>query len=433
MKPAKVVNKILLSYLGLGAIFGIGVVVENDNIQKALLGTGVVASLACVAGTMATKNNKDSQGDRDNGLLDDRLSELRIQQEQLQKSFDEKTAQMQAVETNINSLQNEHNQLLSVISNLNEQKQQLENESQAWDDRIQSKKQELETISDRLTVNQKQEEILGHNIATLENQKHILNNEVKQLSSKQQQLEEAISPIEENATDVDVEATYQFTETIQLKPNAEDETSLEHSVSPLNETEESIKLDTNPFVSHTSQESEINYESDESSNLEIVDKLIGSFSESEFKTFNSEQSVSTEHIDAPESNSSNEFSLEESDNNKESEDLMGEFISHSDSSEEFSLEADPTLEESEDLIMGFDDESDFSLEDSATNEFEMSDVDATDKKALETAENKIKMLNEISDESFEELNDLLGSIQKEDLGEEHYKSDELYQENKMNS
>ena len=458
MKPAKVVNKILLSYLGLGAIFGIGVVVENENIQKALLGTGAVASLACVAGTMATKNNQSDRSDENNHLLDDRSSELRIQQEQLQKSLDEKTAQMQTVETDINSLQNEHNQLLSVVSNLNEQKEQLENESRAWDDQIQSKKQELDGTIERLTANQKQEEILGQNIATLENQKHILNNEVEQLSSKQQQLEQAISPIEENIADVNVEATYQFAETIQLKSDAEDETDLENSFSSLNETEESIDSDTNPSTSHTSPETEISYEGDENSNLEIVDRLVESLSESQVETFKSEQFSSTEPVDALESDSFEKFSLETDRANEKSESLITGFADESDSSEEFSLEEsnageaeelmsfddesdsaevfnleESSTDEAEELMMSFNDESDLFLEESDADEFKMHDVDAIDEEALETAENKIKILNQISDESFEELNDLLGSIQQENLEEKYCESEELHQENKMNS
>ena len=50
MESAKVVNKILLSSLAFGATFGIGMLVKDDNIQKALIGTGAVGSMACVAG-----------------------------------------------------------------------------------------------------------------------------------------------------------------------------------------------------------------------------------------------------------------------------------------------------------------------------------------------------------------------------------------------
>ena len=108
---------------------------------------------------------------------------------------------------------------------------------------------------------------------------------------------------------------------------------------------------------------------------------------------------------------------------------MGFDDEESDSSQEFSPES--STEESEDWMMGFfDDEESDSSEDLDSDEPEMSNAEAEE--ALETAENKINVLNQISDESFEELNDLLGSIPQENLVENEHK-DEVYQENNLNS
>ncbi len=126
MESAKVVNKILLSSLAFGATFGIGMLVKDNNIQKALMGTGAVGSMACVAGALVTNNKKDSHDNQDNELSNNRISEIRSQEAQLQQSFNEATAKMQGVEADINSLQTEQNQLLSIISDLNSKKQQLE-------------------------------------------------------------------------------------------------------------------------------------------------------------------------------------------------------------------------------------------------------------------------------------------------------------------
>ncbi|MGD1919138.1 MAG: hypothetical protein ACFCAD_09715, partial [Pleurocapsa sp.] len=59
----------------------------------------------------------------------------------------------------------------------------------------------------------------------------------------------------------------------------------------------------------------------------------------------------------------------------------------------------------------------------------VSQDESSDEEALETAENQINVLNQISDESFEELNELLSFIQRDDVKEETYESDEMYQGN----
>ena len=115
MESAKVVNKILLSYLTLGATFGIGILVKNSNIQKALMGTGAVAAVA-IASTNK-QEDKDKQ-DRDTSLEESQVTQLRQQEAELQKALDEASSKRQAIDDDINSLQDEQNQLISAISDL---------------------------------------------------------------------------------------------------------------------------------------------------------------------------------------------------------------------------------------------------------------------------------------------------------------------------
>ncbi|MCC0177408.1 hypothetical protein I4641_10510, partial [Waterburya agarophytonicola K14] len=382
MESAKVVNKILLSYLALGATFGIGILVKDNNVQKALMGTGAAASMACVAGTLVNKSKKNSDNNDNNNLLDSQVPELRSQEAQLQQSCDEKVAKIQAIETDINSLQNEQNQLVTLISDLSDRKEQLETESQNWHQQIQSKQQELDAINSQLTATEKQKEALNSEVHTLENYKQNLHQEVEQLSFKQEQLEQVISPIEESITNSDFEVTPHFNDTIQPESEIEvkqlvnslDESELKAFDSELetgkkfDESEENLESDVNPFIKNTSEELKNSNKNDSGSELELVDKLIGSFSESELELFDLEKAEELEHKEEIDSIVN---TIEESPAEEESEDLMGEFISESEPSQEFSLES-PAEEESEDLMMGFAEESEpsqeFSLESPAEEE-----------------------------------------------------------------
>ncbi|MGL4759605.1 MAG: hypothetical protein ACRCXZ_09810, partial [Patescibacteria group bacterium] len=128
----------------------------------------------CVAGALVANKKKDFQNHQDNDSSDIHISELRSQELQLQQSVNETTATMQAIEADINSLQTEQNQLLSIISDLNNQKLQLETEYNNWTEEIQSQKQEIETVKNELVSIQKQEEELNSYISNLETQKQNL-------------------------------------------------------------------------------------------------------------------------------------------------------------------------------------------------------------------------------------------------------------------
>ncbi len=189
MESAKVVNKILLISLAFGSVTFVAGMLAESNIQKALIGTSAAGSMASIAGALVTNSKKnDNQEDK---LSDGQVAQLRDQETQLQQSFDEATEKMQAVETDINSLQTEHNQLLGIISDLNSQKQQLETE-------YDSKKQEIEAVNIDISV-------LKNRQQNLKSENDSLKSKIEELSFKHEQLEQVISPIEESIADVSIE------------------------------------------------------------------------------------------------------------------------------------------------------------------------------------------------------------------------------------
>ncbi|MGL6341102.1 MAG: hypothetical protein ACRC80_18430, partial [Waterburya sp.] len=309
MESAKIVNKILLSSLAFGATFGIGMLVtNNENIKKALMGTGAAGSMACVTGALVANKKKDSQNYQDNDSSDIQISELRSQELQLQQSVNETTAKMQAIEADINSLQTEQNQLLSIISDLNNQKLQLETEYNNWNEEIQSQKQEIETVKNELVSIQKQEEELNSHVSNLETQKQNLELEkdnlqikVEALSFKHEQLEQVIAPIEESLANFDVEAEKYTSNTEQTTLEFESETLNSEVLTSetADEPEQNLRQDTNSFTNF-SEQSEAN-KNDKNLESESVDQLIGSFDESELVMFEQKASEDLNNINKSQS------------------------------------------------------------------------------------------------------------------------------------
>ncbi len=308
MKSAKVVNKILLISLAFGSVtFVAGMLAKDENIQKALVGAGAAGSIAGLSGALVTNSKNKSDNNRENELSDSRISEMRKEEAQLQKSFDDATVKMQAVEADINSLQVEHNQLLSIISDLNSQKLQLE---------------------------------------------------------------QVISPIEESFSDISVDDQTKSSSEIPTElelggeqlVNSLDTSELEASAEAIektNEITENIEEDINPFASGSELSESIVDEND--SDLAMVDKLIGTFDESELEMFEQKSSVK------------DEYSMnEESDSELEEKDLYEEKIEHLINSEEtgeiesesedaiaeLSLESEPAImSESDDFVGEWAEES----------------------------------------------------------------------------
>ena len=375
MESAKIVNKILLSSLAFGVVtLGVGMLVKEDNLKKALMTTGAVGSMTCVAGALVTNGRRSSEDSQVDNLLENRVQELHNQEIQLQQSFNEATAKMQRVEADINSLQTEHNQLLSVISDLNSQKQQLDIHST----NIEAQKAELKNINDQLSQAKKQEEELYGNLTNLESRKQELESEnnslqtrVEELYIKEEQLNQIIAPIEQNLTNVEIQGTQEekldnFEEDSELpieqlvgsldesdlevfnneqlstesKNNNESELISSQEVAGINNNlefysksnsfEEDSETEVNPFISSFDSSEPSKFEED--SELPI-EKLVGSLDESDLEAFDQQLSIDLETSSSLESATpwenadaqEEQFSLQlESEAVLESEDLMAD-------------------------------------------------------------------------------------------------------------
>ncbi|MEM7761488.1 MAG: hypothetical protein AAF298_25670, partial [Cyanobacteria bacterium P01_A01_bin.40] len=293
MKSAKIVNRILLISLACGsATLVAGMLAGNENFKKALVGVGGTASMAGIAGALVL-NSKQDEENQENSLSADQISELQSQKASTQKSFEEATVKMQAVEADINSLQTEHNQLLGIISDLNSQKQQLELEHN-------SKKQEIEAVNTNIS------ELENHK-QSLESENNNLKLEIEKLSLKYEELEQVIAPIEESFVNVDIKDESKSFSEVTPAPELEvnrlvdsiDKSELEALNNELVASQQndaainSIEEDVNPFASSEESSEFVDEESD--SELEMVDKLIGAFDESELDMFEQKSSVSDEY------------------------------------------------------------------------------------------------------------------------------------------
>ncbi|NJL53244.1 MAG: hypothetical protein HC930_15590, partial [Hydrococcus sp. SU_1_0] len=241
MKSAKVVNKILLISLAFGSVTLIAGMFagENQNLQKALFGVGGSTSVASVAGMLATKGNKKSDESQEERESDDQLAELETQESILHQSVTEDTDNMQVVETNVSSFSAEHNQL--------------------WEDPapdLNSEQQNSETQDISASETQVQD---------IEAENDYLNSKFQELVVKNEILEQVISPIEEES----------FQKT-SLQPE-------QNSVEDIEEITENLGVDINPFAN--SADLSESHQSEEVSDLEVANKLIGAFDQTELNSF----------------------------------------------------------------------------------------------------------------------------------------------------
>ena len=326
MESAKVINKILLISLAVGGVtLGVGMLATKDgNLRKALIGSGAAISVASVAG-IATKK-KGSQNSPGINSSDFQKNEPNSQKVQLQpeKSSSGVTAKKEVAETNVNSFQVEQNQSENTAHNFKSQEQQPEPETNIWEEAISVPEPELGTENE------------NNNDISLE---------TEQASSELQQLSEVIAPIEEESENIDTQAeTNPFNSTDAIDPSSDKSETVE-------------ELPVNPFAN--SADESVEKESQSNSELELADKLFGSFDNLEPQV--SENSTSqVENIIEEES----DFEIEEESELKsdrqelemesapvvgiESDDFMGEFIEESESVSEFSID-----EESEGLMAGW--------------------------------------------------------------------------------
>ena len=422
MESAKIVNKILLSSLAFGVVtLGVGMLVQQDNLKKALMTTGAVGSMTCVAGALFTNGKRSSEDSQVDNLLENRVQELRSQEIQLQQSFNEATAKMQQVEADINSLQTEHNQLLSVISDLNSQKQQLDIHS-TKEEKLDKFEEDSELAVEKLVSSLDESDL------------EVFNNEQLSTESENKNELELISSKE----GIDINDNFKL-------------------YSESNSFEENSETEVNPFISSFDTLEPNKFEED--SELQI-EQLVGSLDESDLEAFDEQSSIDVETsselsaatpweiADAKE----DEFSLElESESESESPDVETSselsaatpWESADAKEDEFSLELESEAEltlESGDLMGDFDysneleEDSIAQTGNSIDNFGQISEGILTTEgeldefSSLELVEKKLDMLNQISDESLEELKDLLDFVQENDsLMEENQKLDEIIQ------
>ncbi|MEM8722780.1 MAG: hypothetical protein AAGE84_26415, partial [Cyanobacteria bacterium P01_G01_bin.39] len=399
MKSAKIVNKILLISLACGsATFVAAMLVGNENFKKALVGFGGTASMAGIAGALII-NGKQDQENQSNLPIDSQKSELK-------QSFNEATVKMQAVEADINSLQAEHNQLLSIVSDLNSQKQQLEVE-------YASKKQEIEAASTDISVLEKHKQ-------DLESDHNNLKQEIQELSLKHEQLEQVIAPIEESLVDLEVKDRTKSTTVITSTPELEvdnlidsiDASELEvvnneliasqDSIQEANKTTNNADEDIDPFASF---EESSEFADDQDTELEMVDKLIGEFDESELEMFEQKPSEANENSIQEESDSELDEPTDESISEIEEEaesDLGWE-------PEAIVEESEPSLE----LESAISDESISEIEEEAE-----SDLGWEPEVVVEESESEpsLELESAIADESTEEFISEIEEEAESDLG-----------------
>jgi hypothetical protein len=186
MESPQNINKVLLSSLAFGVVgFGIGMLKTPTA-----LATGAIAATASFAGVLVTDRKKTKKEESLDNSSPNQIQELQIEESQLKQSIAEATIKIQEVETNINSLQGEQDQLLGVISDLNSQKQRLEAE-------YNNRHSQVETIS-------QQQEQLNQALFSLETNKQELeiniNNQQKELEKiLNQSLQTQIQELEQQS------------------------------------------------------------------------------------------------------------------------------------------------------------------------------------------------------------------------------------------
>ncbi|MEL6442567.1 MAG: hypothetical protein AAFQ80_25410, partial [Cyanobacteria bacterium J06621_8] len=330
--------------------FVAGILAEG-SLKKTLIGIGGTSSMVGIASALVA-SSKQSEDNYQSKIAPHQISELESREASIKKSVEEASAKMQVVEADINSLQTEQNQLLAIIADLNTQKQQLEAEHN-------SKQQELEAVNtDVLTLENRKQ--------TLESDNDSLEKEIEELSNKHEQLTQVIAPIEESLIDAEVKSELEPTPQVSFIPETEvdqlvdeiDASELESFNDKLIASHDapspSVEEDINPFSS-SSESSKFNDE-EAGNDLELVDKLIGQFDESELSMFEQESSVSDEYPIDEELDTE----LEEESSDELPSDNLSEVVSES-GLEELSLESDTT--EDQFIAEAADSEMELSFED----------------------------------------------------------------------
>ena len=268
MKSTKVINKILLISLAFGSVAFVAGILSG---KKALVGAGATASVASAAGALASAKNQESNDNLEYQQLDEESETKQPPDVQQRELLANKSEATESEDANLNSLEAESNLLSNIVLNSSE----LQEEPEVKKSGSANKQAENEYKS------------------------HATQKERDFQAESEEKLEHVVSPIEENIPGVLDSAS--FTSDPFESNNFRDE-SLLHS-----EVDEIEEADINPFAT-LSDTLEHDDNNDENSDVEIANKLFGTFESAETDT---DESNPFQDVDATFDEDSDEFLIEE--------------------------------------------------------------------------------------------------------------------------
>ncbi|NJK57456.1 MAG: hypothetical protein HC939_16340, partial [Pleurocapsa sp. SU_5_0] len=379
MKSAKIVNKILLISLAFGSVTVVaGMLLAKENQKALIVGLGATTSVASIAGMLATSSqkkfneNQEEKQSNNNNIV----TELNSQESILGQSVANEIEETQISEASVSSFPIEQNQLWdeSVTELMNEQlgtKHELEQQNSFA---LEDHEQDLETKND------------------------YLNSKLENSSVENEVLEQVISPIEEQSFQETSLESDIFNNELVTAQNSQEE--------DIEDITENIPANLNPFAN--SADLAESSQSEEVADLEIANKLIGTFEPTELDTSedcsneNSDE-LFMEESDLEESESSSEFSFDDQSSiSSESEEMDFEAMPIATDDSDESIE-ELAIEDESNSEFSFDDSSAIATEPESSSEFSFDDQPSISSESEEMDFEAMPMATDDSDESIEEL------------------------------
>ncbi|NJR44446.1 MAG: hypothetical protein HC775_00675 [Hyellaceae cyanobacterium CSU_1_1] len=379
MKSAKIVNKILLISLAFGSVTVVaGMLLAKENQKALIVGLGATTSVASIAGMLATSSqkkfneNQEEKQSNNNNIV----TELNSQESILGQSVANEIEETQIPEASVSSFPIKQNQLWDepVTELMNEQlgtKHELEQQNSFA---LEDHEQDLETKND------------------------YLNSKLENSSVENEVLEQVISPIEEQSfQETSLESDIFNNELVTAQNSLEEE---------IEDVTENIPANLNPFAN--SADLAESSQSEEVADLEIANKLIGTFEPTELDTSedcsneNSDE-LFMEESDLEESESSSEFSFDDQSSiSSESEEMDFEAMPIATDDSDESIE-ELAIEDESNSEFSFDDSSAIATEPESSSEFSFDDQPSISSESEEMDFEAMPMATDDSDESIEEL------------------------------
>ena len=194
MESSKVINKVIVTSLAFGVSCGVGFLITEKNIQKSLL-VGGLAGTAGLVGASVAGNKKEELPEGVNSL-----AELKEQEANFQKSLDDIQAKVADAEQGFSTIQSQHNDLVSVVDRLDQQKQGLETECQSYQEQIDNQQTELETTK-------QEQQRVAENVDSLRA-------EVVELTKQKAELEQIVTSAQNDLIEAEEVATTETEEVI---------------------------------------------------------------------------------------------------------------------------------------------------------------------------------------------------------------------------